>query len=239
MTKTLTNTAETLYYSNSEIDKVIYANTYTYTLSSNSSDMPPAIVTNLNQFARPIGIYSVDNGTTWYDIGGNPPVSSINPPLGNSYPSVTIYVDGNGTVTTSMTAPSYPTTFIVKFVLLAVDSPTVMPTPVAVKSSNPYSYTSNLGGTYRQIDQAISVTPISTGYYQKIPLKNPGKIPIVQFWYYYNNQDFNHGLDFTDDWLTQPEPTGSTSLLFDENNLYWFMPYNFYPNELLIRVYKQ
>ena len=238
MTKTLTNTAGTLYYSNSEIDKVIYANTYSVTLSGGFY-VPPPIVTNLNQFARPIGIYSVDNGTTWYDIGGVAPASSLNPPLGTSFPGLTLNVDGNGNVTPNYYSPTYPVTFIVKFVLLAVDSPDIMPTPVAVNSTNPYSYTSNLGGTYRQIDQAISVTPISTGYYQTIPLKTPGKIPIVQFWYYYNNQDFNHGLEFSDDWLTQPEPTGSTSILFDQNNLYWFIPYNFYPSEILIRVYKQ
>jgi len=237
MTKTLTNIDGTLYYSNNEIDKVIYANTYSVTLSSNQY-VPPDIVTNLNQFARPIGIYSIDNGTTWYDIGGITSTIYPNPSLAINFSTVALFVDKNGTVSPEYYSPTYPVTFIVKFVLLADDNSGVMPTPVAVKSTNPYSYTSNLGGTYRQIDQAISVTPINTGYYQTIPLKTPGKIPIVQFWYY-NYQIYNSGLDFTDDWLTNPEPHGFTSLLFDQNNLYCFIPYNFTPSEIFIRVYNQ
>lgn len=247
MTKSLTNTAGTLYFSNSNIDKVIFAKTVTVTVPSTTISFP--VITGINQFARPIGIYSTDNGVTWNDCGGQSVQSGGSSTHITLAPSITcnLNVSPNGNVTVypnSSTVSGY--TIIVKFVLLAEDNPSSLPAPINVSTTNKYSYTSNLGGTYRQINQVYSADAPTSGSYVTVPLTTPGKIPIVNYWVYSKVNDWYYilGTYVTSDWQTFTQPFvlacvvafTTTSVLYQLSSAFGATNTT---SKILMRIYKQ
>lgn len=242
MTQALTNQNGVLYNSNDEIDMVIYANTSSYSESGHTT-YTENIFTPIAQTGRPVGIYSLDNGATWNDVGGSSNSSSVDANITiQPLVLVTARVDDAGIVYSMGTTTTNAFTIIIKLVILAEDSPGILPSPV-VNSSNPYAYTSSQGGNYRKIIQRDIVTGTNDGAIHTVA-HNLGKIPIVNSWTTStgnNGKQYHHSQAVSVDSRWDSSIPGSGYVVaYDNTNIYanFLVVSNDY-EEFLYRIYQE
>lgn len=241
MSKTLTNPSGVLFSSNFDMDTVIYASSNTYNLSGSTS-YTETINSGINQYGRPVGVYSSDGGTTWNDMFSTTSGWTVDNNI-TIKPTLIVspQVDSSGNIVYYINAPNTGSfTLQTKIVLLAVDSPGVLPTPV-VQSSNHFAYTSSFGGNYRKIVQKGIVTGTNDGAIHTVPT-NLGKIPIVNSWSYGDNGtgyvDKIQSCSVDSRWTTNSTGNGYV-IAYDDNNIYVQFVASTEYYEYLYRIYQE
>ena len=153
------------YGSSTSIDRVVYAAQKTFTCTNSIGTQTFTILaseTNINQFGRPLGIFSTDGGSTWNDMGD---VSNTGSSLLNhaTLPSLTVSATcaSSGAVSIVVTVNSTiggggTISLVVGLCLLAVDSPSPLPAVPTLSGKTAYASRAKQGGLsqYREIKLA-------------------------------------------------------------------------------------
>jgi hypothetical protein len=193
------NQAGIQYYSGNNYDMVIFSDTRTINLTFSGGGIQTKSLefdSGINQSGLPLGIYSIDGGNTWNDMGGPATFSGSSYPF---YPTIQVqpFVNSKGQVVYSVTASGNGGYAIqTRLVILASDNPGILPESV-VPTTNQTSYEFGTPNTYRQIvnttTQALTDFTIYT-----LP-HGQGVVPLVQNWVYLPNKS---EFGITDNWYT-------------------------------------
>src|SRR5947209_7168482 len=140
------------YGSDISIDRVIYAAQKSYTPNNSVGTQTFTIAaseTNINQFGRPLGIFSTDGGATWNDMGdvsdtgssllshASPPALTVSARVGSGNVSngeVSIVVSVNSTIGGGGTFP-----LLIGICLLVVDNPLPLPAVPTLSGKTAYA----------------------------------------------------------------------------------------------------
>lgn len=241
-----TNEDKVAYSSLDEIDRVIFAKTYKLdvTNSVGTYNFDQDIDLDLS-FGRPIGIYSLDNGATWNDIGGLPSTGSL--VRGVTLPAVQIVpyqmaaqnklrleVKVNSTVGGGTTFP-----VLVSICLLATDNPGVLskaPQLGNQKTAMASMTPEKLSSKYRKIRFRTTLnTPVGTGV-NTVP-HGLGYVPDLFVWV---NDNFNTPVsaNYIAGFMLDARfiSTGNRCVVMDATNIYIFN--NNIQTDHLVRGYK-
>jgi hypothetical protein len=152
------------YTSNDTIDMVIAAGTIQPSVSNATYD------TGVGQYGYPLGVYSTDGGSTWNDCWGAGQL------FDNSFLGVNISCDSSGVLHFN-NGPSN----IIKFVLLATDSPSPLNAPTSTTlGGNVVAYqTGNVA--YREILASATINGINDGV-ERIIAHGQSGVPVVAAW---------------------------------------------------------
>lgn len=226
-------------------DKVIFSMTTTITVSATANAQTEIPVPLNGQLAFPVGIYSLDGGSTWSDFGRY---------LG-TYNSIVIQTMGAdievdpvknvARIGTYVTTPPGGSTMDAKiaFALLAADTNTVpIDIPSVSTTANKLASTSispiEEPMRYRNIIKSAYLPNTATS---GTPLSIPhglATVPDIAQWYVWfppNAPLINtSGGSYQDDGIN---PISGAGVFSDATNLYWWQP-GFYPDDYYYRMYK-
>jgi hypothetical protein len=229
------NTTGLQFSSSLDYDQVIYATTDTFSLTENGSGTE--IFSTINQYGLPLGIFSIDDGVTWNDIGSPYPLSlDVN--------KVSLFVECNqfGNIFLQLKNPaggSTAYTVLVKIVLLATDNPSELPNSV-VTTTNPTAYQFGTDANYRYIvktnTQALAATTEYTFNHGQ------GAIPVIQNWAITGtgaNQNYTlYGVSVDSRWNSSIAMEYYV-ICYDTNNMYFGLNDALNSPLLYTRVYQQ
>lgn len=238
----ITNQGNVTNSSTFTIDNVIFSDKRTLTVNNTISTTAQqfTITTGINQYGRPLGIYSTDSETTWNDMGGpSNPQSSLLAHATKPSLEVTPLVSSTGVITINVLVNSTigsGSTFslVVATCLLAVDSPGSLPSLPTLAGKTARGTVTNTAGTvrYRQIQaKGIYTMPSTVGspYYETVA-HNLGYVPTVNCW---NNDTLESSQDYLQATLYT---AGGNGVLVDSTNLYFLEYYG--SAEYLYRCYQ-
>lgn len=215
----------------------------TYTLTYGSA--------GTGQFGRPVGIYSYDGGTTYYDFvpqripGGSlltnssstiAPAVFVTPQVGSD--TLSFAVNVKSTVGGGSTIP-----LIINIALLAVDSPSSMSQLPSLSSTNKTAYTTLSSGSQGSYRQILSTGAINSNALQQsitTIAHGVGAVPLPQVWFSTNTNDtiFENYMDVRQ--LTSGLTSGLNGMAMDTTNLYIAYSYTAFPNgQTLYRLYRE
>lgn len=234
------------------IDQVIFSDVWntsvtnsvnTYTLTYGD--------TGVNQFGRPIGIYSYDGGVTYNELWTQniPGGSLLTNSSSTARPSVAITpMMGDGTlkfncVVYSTVGAGSTIPLIIKVALLAVDSPSTLPSVPTQSADNKQAYTTlsdGSQGSYRQILLTGVINSSSSAQPYSTVAHGAGKVPMPELWFYdgLNDITFENFWDYRYNLGTRSP--GITGCAMDSTNLYIAYSYTAYSSgQTLYRVYRE
>lgn len=244
-------TSDLAYYSGSTIDQVIFSTVWetsvtnsdgTYTLTYGD--------TGVGQYARPLGIYSYDGGTTYNDFWPRPGSGVVNEvedflastvivsPRVASDGELSFRVQVIDTVGGGSTIP-----LIIKIALLANDSPVAMDQSPTHSSENKLAYVTvadNVSTRYRQILSANAVNSDDDPSGQPL-MTTPhgaGVVPNLNIWFF----DGTYNVTYENFWdvryITEDFPHALSGMAMDATNLYIAYEHFAFPSgQTLYRTY--
>ena len=200
------------YSSNLTYDQVIYATTQTLSLTEN--DFPTQINSGINQQGLPLGIFSIDDGVTWNDMG-----APFTYGTGVTGIFLSVSCTGTGIINLSLVTQSGSSTYtvLIKLVLLASDTPSELPNSV-VTTSNPTAYQFGTDANYRYI--VDTNTQSLTNATEYTYAHNQDAIPIIQNWTIESGDYYLYGLYVDARWTNPTFLMDDYVIAYDTSNVY-------------------
>ena len=207
------NTAGVQFSSSLNYDQVIYATTRTLSLTENA--VATQINSGINQQGLPLGIFSIDNGTTWNDMGA--PLT-----YGTGVTGIFLSVNctSNGTINLRLVTQSGSSTYtvLIKLVLLASDTPSELPNSV-VSTTNPTAYQFGTDANYRYIIDTNTQSLTNATEYTYA--HNQDAIPIIQNWTIQSGAYYLYGLYVDARWTNPTFLMDDYVIAYETNNVYF------------------
>lgn len=206
------------YLSTDNIDRVAYSDKRNFTVNDSIGTQTISINTELGTFFRPIGIFSIDNGATWNEMG-YVSLSSSSLLVNAAKPAITVrpISYGNGVVDFEVVIRSLvnggsPFTLTLAFCLLLTDSPFDTTGIGKLAGKTALTSVSKTNGTaqYQKIVVANRQDVTTGSGYITIP-HNLSYLPDVRFW----NSDGVYVSTFG-----SMHQAGAACFIIDATNLY-------------------
>lgn len=209
------DTTNALYSSTDDVDMVIHATVLSYTVVPGAAGSRQAFTydTGLVQYARPLGIYTFDGGTTYNDLGDVIPNGGSFGIGSALLPTFYVITQCSSTGVMTFTVvrsvgSGANTTVTINLLMLARDTPTAITLPGTISGSNAMNFFSK--NKYRNIalrGTASPTFPVTVAH-------GLGTVPICAFWF--NDGTYN-SLNGT--YNDNPIVVGENAVKMDATNL--------------------